>query len=320
MARTAIALIWSLLLLAPVVSAAQPAAVAPPAFKASVELVTVDAVVRDRQGHLVSGLRKSDFEVLDDGWPRTIEAFHADDAPASVAVVVDTSGSMEVADKIALARRAATDLLGDLDPATDQAAVYTFDTALREIRPFAAPGSLKAAFSTLKPYGATSVYDAIAEAARQVARQPRPHRAVVIFTDGLDNASRLTPQAVSGLASSIDVPVYVVAVVSPLDRAAVVQAANSTASAASTGVYGKAAGALEDLARWTGGELFVASGPDEARAAMRQVAEELHHQYLLAFEPGLRPGWHPLVIRTRNSRLTVRARGGYVVGTSRPTG
>lgn len=284
-----------------------------PTFSAAVDLVTVSAIVRDQHGHPVTDLKESDFTVFDRGRLRYIQEFRSDVAPASVAMLVDTSGSMEVGGKIARARMAAGDLMSDLARPGDEAGIFAFDTELRQVQRFGPPGAVGSVFDGFRPYGATSLYDAIAETARRVAARSDPHRAVIVFTDGLDNASRLTAAEVSGLASSIDVPVYVVAVVSPLDRAALA----ATKGADLTGVYGSVAGALSDLARWTGGYLAVVSTPEEGQAAMARIADELHHQYLLAISPSEPPGWHPLVVKTFNSRLTVHARGGYLSGPAR---
>ncbi len=314
MRHVALPLVALLFLLGQPAGAARAHEASQPVFTTGVDLVTVSAIVRDREGRMVTGLQASDFEVLDDGMPRTIVQFRADQAPASVALLIDTSGSMEIADKIAQARVAASELVDGLDPKQDETAVYGFDTELRTLQPFSAPRSLLSTFSALKPYGATSLYDAIAQAARREQGRPMPHRAVIVFTDGLDNASRLTPKEVSGLASSIDVPIYVVAVVSPLDRATV-----AAGGVDGSGAYTTAAGALADLGRWTGGGLLVATNDSEMRASMQRIVAELHHQYVLAFEPGLPSGWHPLVVRTKNPRFTVDARGGYLAGTSRPT-
>ncbi len=81
-------------------------------------------------------------------------------------------------------------------------------------------------------------------------------------------------------------------------------------------------GALPDLSRWTGGEMFVASAPAHASLAARQIVEELRHQYILAFEASAhREGWRPVEIRARDSGLTVRARAGYTSGNAgMPTG
>jgi Ca-activated chloride channel family protein len=155
----------------------------------------------------------------------------------------------------------------------------------------------------------TSLHDAIAATARELAARPNSHRALIVLTDGLDNASRLTPADVSGIASAIDVPVYILAVVSPLDH---VGAATAVSSERPLPV-----GDLADLARWTGGECYVASVPEQTSEAAREIVDELRHQYLLVFEPASRPGWHPLEVRTRGRPLMVRARSGYMAGQAR---
>jgi VWFA-related protein len=136
-------------------------------------------------------------------------------------------------------------------------------------------------------------------------------RAVIVLTDGRDNWSRLTPGQVSGIASAIDVPVYIVGLVPGIDNPASDVATVTADQSALTGP-------LADLASWTGGKVFVASSPSQRSVAARQIVEELRHQYLLAFESSGRPGWHPLVVRARSKDLVVRARSGYIAGQSRP--
>jgi VWFA-related protein len=131
-------------------------------------------------------------------------------------------------------------------------------------------------------------------------------RAIVALTDGIDNASQMSAEAVSSLASSIDVPVYIVLVVSPLDR-------SGKGTIDDERLDAQMEGRLGDLARWTGGEIFAAIGPTQASQAARQIVGELRQQYLIVFEPDTRPGWHAIDIRTRHKDLVVRARSGYVV-------
>jgi hypothetical protein len=77
------------------------------------------------------------------------------------------------------------------------------------------------------------------------------------------------------------------------------------------------AATLADLARWTGGDIRVVSVPAHTLAAIQDLFTELRHQYLITFEPGVRPGWHPIEIRTRKKSLVVHARGGYMVNPAR---
>jgi hypothetical protein len=74
------------------------------------------------------------------------------------------------------------------------------------------------------------------------------------------------------------------------------------------------AGELADLARWTGGQLLLATSTSEASAVARQITTELRQQYLIGFEPGAAPGWHSVDVRVRRKGHTVQARGGYVAG------
>jgi VWFA-related protein len=187
-----------------------------------------------------------------------------------------------------------------------------FDTRLEEVAPFTAglrqlPGSM----ATVMPFGATSLHDAIARTAERVGTREGRRRAVVVFSDGRDNASRLASSDVSDIASSIDVPVYLFAAVPSIDNPGTEFSASTTSSSLT--------GPLSDLATKTGGHVFVASTPATRSAAARQIVDELRHQYLIAFESSGTPGWHPLVVRARNKDLVVRARSGYLAGQSRPS-
>ena len=287
-----------------------PTSDAQPVFKAGVDLVRVAAVVRDRKGRFVQDLKARDFEVLDAGSTRAIADLQSDVAPISIAVLFDVSGSME--GRLANAREAATHVLSWLD-ARDEAAVFTFDTQLDQRLPFTAGlKTLPQSMSRVVPFGATSLHDAIARTAERVGERDGRRRAVVVLTDGADNASHMKPEEVSALASSIDVPVYIFGVVGAID--------NPTEDIATTSVERSAfTGPLADLAAWTGGHVFVSSSPGQRSIAARQIVDELRHQYLIAFESSGRPGWHPLVVRARNRDLVVRARSGYIAGQSRPS-
>jgi VWFA-related protein len=280
-------------------------------FRSSVDLVRVTAVVRDHKGRFVQDLTVRDFEVVDAGQNRPITEFRHDLGAVSVALLFDVSGSME--GQLGSAREAAKHVLSWLDPTSDEAAIYTFDTRLEEMAPFTVGlKALPQAMGHMVPFGATSLHDAIAETARRVQSREGRRRAVIVFTDGNDNASKLKPAQVSAIASEIDVPVYLFGIVSSIDNPTSDMATNSVAQSA-------LGGALADLAAWTGGHAFVASTPAQRSAAARQIIDELRHQYLIAFETSGNPGWHSLVVRTRQKDLTVRARSGYIAGQSRPS-
>lgn len=275
-------------------------------FKSSVDLVRISAIVRDHKGRFVRDLSAKDFVILDAGQPRRIADFRRDFAGVSIALLFDVSGSMEA--RLANAREAASHVLSWLEPERDEAAIYAFDTQLQEITPFTVGlKTLPSEMAAVMPFGATSLHDAVAQTARRVGSRDGRRRAVVVLTDGNDNASHLTPGEVSAIASAIDVPVYIFGIVASIDNPAAEERTSTTEHSA-------LAGALTDLASWTGGHAFIASTPAQRSLAARQIVDELRHQYLLAFEASGNPGWHPLVIRARDKDLTVRARSGYVAG------
>jgi VWFA-related protein len=277
-------------------------------FRAGVDLVTVSATVRDKKGRLVVGLTKADFDVLDRGERRAITEFRTERAPVSLAILFDISGSMDVADRFTAAKFAAHHLLSWLEPGRDEAALFAFDSRLHEVAPFTVDTrALTGALGEVDPFGATSLHDAIAETAKRVSTRNSPRRAIVVLTDGIDTASRLTPAQVSAQAAAIDVPVYVIATVLPIDDPGSERATPQAAKVAPADV-----GTLDDLARWTGGAMHFASTPAAASKAGRDVVDELKQLYLIAFEPGQGAGWHPIEIRTKQKDLNVRARGGYV--------
>ena len=155
--------------------AGQDAQAPRPSFRASVDLVTVAAIVRDEHGRLVRNLSKSDFEVIDTGKPQRIVEFRPEEqGPMSLALLFDVSGSMAVMRSSKPRQAAADHVLAWLNPGVDEAALFSFDTQLQELQAFTSdvPMVLHKALDELEPYGATSLFDATAEAAESAARAP----------------------------------------------------------------------------------------------------------------------------------------------------
>jgi Ca-activated chloride channel family protein len=277
-------------------------------FRSSVDVVSVTAVVRDRKGRFVRDLAREDFTVVEAGQRKPILDFRAlSDGPVKFALLVDISGSMRLGSKAVDARQAAKHLFSAMRPG-DEAAVFSFDTRLDLVRDFTSDvTSLEDALGNVEPpFGQTSLYDAVAETARAVAGArtsgAAPQRkAVVVLTDGIDTRSRLTPSEVSTIAGTIDVPVYVLAVMASVDDP----------RGAPEGSAGEISSRLIQLSRGTGGELFTATAPAHASVAARQIVAELRHQYVLAFEASGHSGWRPVEIRARDRDHIVRARSGY---------
>jgi VWFA-related protein len=298
---------WTVVALGGFLAGAAAAQEPQPTFRAGVDLVTVRAVVKDGRGRPVTNLEESDFVLLDRSRPRPLSSFDRDPGPVGLALLFDISGSMDVASKLERARETAFFLLSNLKTGQDEAAVYAFDSKLHLVQPFTSDlDNLRARLSNINPWGVTSLHDAIASAAQAVDPQGRRRRALVVLTDGVDTSSKLQPAEVSRIASAIDLPVYVITVVFPIDTR-------------EGGAAAHPEGTLSDLARWTGGELFVTTAPSESSQAARRIIDEMRHQYLLAIEPSPEPGWHPIEVRVKDREYVVRARSGYVAGRARPT-
>jgi VWFA-related protein len=196
----------------------------------------------------------------------------------------------------------------------DEASLFTFDSGLQEIVPFTSQlDRLRRVRLEGKPWGKTALYDAVAKTAQTVGERANRHRAVLVITDGVDTGSRLKAPEVSGIASAIDVPVYLLTVVNPVDHPGGEFGVQQVESKLTE------TGTLADLARWTGGDMRIASTGEHTAAAILDLFAELRHQYLISFEPGEREGWHPLEIRARKNDLIVRARSGYMAGRPRPS-
>jgi len=269
----------------------------PPIFRVGVSLVPITAVVRDSRSRIVRDLAREDFQVLENNEPRQILDFRSTDrGPVSLAVLLDTSGSMRGANLVkgkALVDR----LLTSLDGATDEAALFTFDNATHQITPFTRDtNTIRTAVVSADGWGLTSLYDAVAETAKQLAQRRAERRAVIVITDGIDTSSAMTPAEVSGIASSIDVPIYVITVAQP--RRSTQETSPDDAN-------------LADLAFWTGGDFRVAGSAEQVERTIDQLMSELRQQYFLAIESSAASGWYRLDVQTRRRDLTVRTRSGY---------
>jgi Ca-activated chloride channel family protein len=273
-----------------------------------VDLVSVSAVVRDKKGRVVRSLTQKDFVVIDGGAQRKIIELHADEsAPASVALLVDGSGSMAVGAALDSSRDICKWVLTTLDEKRDDAALLSFDTRLLTLRDFTGRfENIRTGLGELGAFGSTSLYDAIAGASAIVAQRARNRRAVIVLTDGADTASSYTPDEVAWIASTIDVPVYVFAVAQMTPAELEFKDKEKDKDRLQT-----PPNPLADLARSTGGDYFVAGSPALAVNGIIRLVEELRHQYLIAFEPSNGSGMRQLEIKTKKNNLRVSSRRWY---------
>jgi VWFA-related protein len=268
-----------------------------PTFRASVSLVPITAAVRDSRNRIVRGLTRHDFDVLENNQRREIVDFVAsNDAALSLAIVADTSGSMR-GRNWERANDFVDQLVSGLTKPGDEIALFTFDKTLCQQTPFTSDrDTVLDALRSVEAWGQTSLYDAVAEAAKRVAGRSGQRRAVLVVTDGVDTSSAMTAAEVSAIAGSIDVPVYAVSV----------EPASMSAPAVKDGQAG-----LAQLVSWTGGDVSHLSESGGLDRTIGALMAELRQQYFLAIQSDSTSGWHRIDVKTRRRDLSVRARTGY---------
>jgi Ca-activated chloride channel family protein len=260
-------------------------------FSSGVNLVEVYAAVTDQSGNPVSGLRRGDFTVLEDGQPQTLSAFAEGDFPLSVAVAIDHSFSMGTK-QLPTAVSAARTFLGELR-AQDQSMLVGVGSEVEVLAPLSTdrPAQMRA-LSALKPWGTTGLHDAIIQSVDAV-QAAKGRRALVLLSDGNDRYSKATPAETLDHVRHADVMIYPVAV-------------------------GRTRPPLfAELASLTGGRSFQPKTPADLDVIMRTIANELRHQYLLGYTPSRSivrgdEQWRTIVVRVDRPGVTVRARDGYL--------
>ena len=278
-------------------------------FSVRSELVVFSATAIDDKGRPVTDLRREDFRIWDEGRAQQIVHFYGGKGlPARVLLLLDASGSM--GDKrVASSREAAKQLLLALSP-EDQVAVAGFDSRYWGVVAFTKDREVvRKGLDTITPFGSTALHDALDKGAHDIATWGEGRRAVVVLTDGIDTSSQKTAEEVIARSRALDVPIYVVSVVSPLDDP-------SSQSFLGEKEAGQEAAAAETLARYaslSGGASFRVSTLTGVVLAAQQIATELKHQYRIGWDPaeGSAP-YRRVVVRSTRKGVIVRTRSGYV--------
>ncbi len=289
---------------------ADPAVARRPTFAARSALVVLSATAVDRDGRPVRDLAAHEFRVFEEGRPQPVTRFStARDLRARVLLLVDASGSMGSPESSTSVRMAAVQLLAALGP-DDEAALVAFDSQSRTLAPFTRERpALMRALDSLRHFGATALHDSLERAAEDVAAQGEGRRAVVVVTDGVDTTSRRSPEDVVARSKALDVPIYALSVVSPLDdpRSRLFTGRERPLAAHA----GQAQ--LDRYARLSGGGAFVVSDFPALRGAAQTIAAELKHQYRLGYDAPDGPArFRRVEVKSTRKGVSVRTRSGYV--------
>ena len=181
-------------------------------FKTGVELINVTATVTDANGRFVSGLRKEDFRLFEDGQEQTITHFNSERVPVSLGLVVDTSGSME-GEKWVSARQALNRFLFQLLDRDDEVFLYRFDNQPELVESWTTDRErIATGLARIRPRGATSLYDAVAAAVPLAQTGRHRKKAIVVISDGNDTNSHATVREVKTMIRSTEVLAYAIGI------------------------------------------------------------------------------------------------------------
>lgn len=272
-------------------------------IRVKTDLVTLTLTVTDLYGRYVSGLTQDAFTVQDSGDPQQITFFSDSDAPVSIGILFDVSGSMS-GEKIRRSREALEKFINSSHP-NDEYFLIAFNSRAQLLMDRTRDGEAVLRKLTLvEPKQNTALYDATYLGIERVTRGAHQKKALLIISDGQDNSSRYNFGEVRRLMKESDVVTYAVGIIDGRDSGTMV------------GMQGQAF--LDELTSVTGGKSFYPSSHVEMDEIFERIALELRHQYSIGYTPTdfVPDGkWRKVKVKVKPPRglprLTVRYRDGY---------
>ena len=270
-------------------------------FSANVDLVVLHATVRDRKGGFVSGLRKENFRVFEDGSSQTIRVFQHEDVPVAVGLVVDNSGSMGRKRKDVTA--AALAFVRSSNP-HDEMFIVNFNERVSLGLPntelfSASAAELEGALNGVPANGKTALYDAIAAGLAHLKKATLGKKVLIMISDGGDNASHHTLGQVLEGAGRSDAIIYTVGLFDEYDEE-------------------RNPGVLRKIARATGGEAFLPEETGEVVPICERIAEDIRNQYTIGYAPSnqkYNSAYRTIRVTAtgrHGQKYAVRTRAGYI--------
>lgn len=239
-------------------------------FRAHADLVLIPVTVTDKVNRFVLGLQKTDFHLFEDGVEQTLAHFDGEDAPLSVGVLFDESGSMT--DKLRTSRDAATQLLNILNK-DDEAFLVEFSDTAKATGFTANIDSLRGILKTAQAGGMTAMLDAINTGLIEMKKARHSRKAIVVVSDGGDNRSHYTSAQIESLVREADVQIYAMGVFDP-----VFSFGRPTEEISGPKL-------LSEIATQTGGRAFAASTLGDLPSVASRIGVELRNQYVLGYYP-----------------------------------
>ncbi len=274
-----------------------------PAFRAVVDIVSLNVTVMDPQNHYSTELGENDFAVYEDGVKQDLTFFNRRQQPIALSLLLDSSASMD--DKIATLQTAAVNFVHRLKP-TDLAQIIDFDSRVEVRQGFTSTqGDLEAAIAKTSAGGSTSLNNAIYIALKELkkvkptAEDDVRRQAIILFSDGEDTSSLVSFDEVLDLAKRSETSIYTIAL----------RGTDSQSKG-----FREAEFVLRQLAQETGGRSFFPTKVEDLNGIYGQIADELASQYTLGYtsKNQRRDGsWRNLVVQVFKPNLTPRTKRGY---------
>ena len=296
-----------------------------PTFKSGARTVAVYTTVTDPDGRLVTDLTKEDFEVYDNGKLQPLSLFASDIQPITLVMMLDRSGSMKA--NFELVEAAAEAFVRRLLP-EDKVRIGSFAARI-QVDPEDFTNDYERLIgilrSELQPAGPTPLWNAVNVAMNALAKQDG-RRVVLVFTDGVDQPMNFKGDNVSHKdaqkrAQQEDVMVYAVGLEShvPYGGRRAPLPGRGGLMMERRNIVQKPDEGLAKIAAETGGGYFELTRAEDLRSAFSRVAEELHRQYALGFEPTKLDGKaHKLEVRLKKPGMKARARKSYIAAAETP--
>ncbi len=271
-------------------------------FKVDTRLVVCNAVVVDKNGHLVTDLKQSNFTVMENGQPQTISVFRREDVPVSMGLVIDNSGSMR--DKRAKVAAAALALVKDSNKDDEVFVVNFNDEAFLDLpnkKEFTNDiGEMEQALSRIDARGGTAMRDAIRMSIDHLREKAHKSKKVlVVVTDGNDNSSVINLENLVKSSQQSEILIYAVGLLSEEEKREAARAKKD----------------LSVLTGSTGGESFFPKDTSEVDRIAHQVAHDIRSQYTIEYSPtnAAMDGSYRRIQVSVNApgMLQVRTRSGY---------
>ena len=256
--------------------------------KVDVDLVNVVLTVQDVSGRYVTGLDAGDFRVYEDGAEQQVAVFDREDVGSSIGILMDNSLSM-----VDVLPRMKTGIL-DFARRTGsfkELFVMSFGTRVRTIHDFGRPfNQLESTLKTLSAQGTSVLFDALIEGLQKVGSRETERKALLVFTDGIDNRSKAGYKAVLLEAQRTGALLYFI----PIGSRILIDT-----------------NTIESLARETGGRAIYLRTTDPVPPAMETIRSELARQYYIGYYTSRKPGYHSIRVEVPGRDVRIRAKSGY---------